>query len=229
MSDNPVEITSDSILDFSYFYKNHLIPDCTLVFPDGSKILAHRIILSNWSIFFEDAFTSGMQEDSTREVSIVFNPCNLLPAIVNFMYSTSIEINQENLMPLLEISHFYGVTKLFNDLKSKLDHCLDQNNIFDFVDQCYNLELKQSLALLKPYLARLYNLINIQQFSDKLDIVTFCHVLTSATENGIFQGDVVSELNTFLNGTKPSTKEETNELDKVIQIFGNPNRIKPLW
>ncbi|OHS93263.1 BTB/POZ domain containing protein [Tritrichomonas foetus] len=219
---------ADLIFDFGEYLNSGLMSDCTLVFPDGRKIKAHKIILATSSKFLHDAFTSGMHEDTTGEVTITFNPQNLLPQVIDFIYTSLIEITDENCMPLIEISHFYGIQNLYDFIISKFTDVVSPSNILHYVDICYNLELNEALKVLVPFMARFYRSIPIEQFSDKLDIATFCHVLTIVANDPSFESDIVAELNTFLNGAQPNA-EQKEELDKLLILRTDLVKSKPSW
>lgn len=219
----------DQFFDYETFLENGDSPDCTIILPNGNRIPAHRIILSRSSSFLHNAFTSGMQEDSKREVSIHFDPGDQFINVLKFMYKPEITINDQNILQLIEITHFYGIHDLYNFLVNDyLDQNLLPSNIFQFVDKCFELELHEALRSLEPYLARFYNDLPISTFSEKLDISTFCHVLALAIQNGSFTNDVVSELNTFMNGAIPDENQK-EALNSIISTYGQNSTQIPCW
>lgn len=219
----------DQVFDYESFLEEGHSPDCTIILPNGTEVLAHRIILSQSSTFLHNAFTSGMQEDSKREVSIHFDPGNQFINILKFMYKKEICINDQNILQLIEITHFYGLHDLYNFLVNEyLDQQLSPSNIFQYVDKCFELEFNESLRSLEPYLARFYQEIPISTFSEKLDISTFCHVLSLAIQNGSFTNDVVSELNTFMNGAIPDENQKES-LNSLLVAYGGNSSQTPSW
>lgn len=219
----------DPIFDYGSFLDNSISPDCTIILPSGKKIPAHRLILSRFSSFLYNAFTSGMQEDSQREVAINFDPGDQFINILHFMYTQQIDIDDQNILQLIEITHFYGLHELNNFLvNDHLKQILSPSNIFQYVDKCFDMELNESLRYLEPHLARFYQEIPIQIFSEKLDINTFCHVLTIAIKTKSFTDDVVAELNTFMSGAIPDENQKETLNSLVCTYGGNSTQI-PCW
>jgi 3-hydroxyacyl-CoA dehydrogenase len=110
----------DPIFNFIDFLPDSTSPgclcDCTLDLPDGTQLQAHQILLANTSQFFLNAFTSGMSEQETRTVTLTFNPCNLFPVILHWMYTGELNVTEETLMPTLAMARFYGVQMLADQL-----------------------------------------------------------------------------------------------------------------
>lgn len=215
--------------DYGEFLENGTASDCIIVLPDGKKVSAHRTILCQSSTFLFNAFTSGMQEDSKREVSIRFDPGGQFINLLKYFYTGEIQINEQNVLQLIEITHFYGVHNLYCFLVNVyLNEILSPSNIFEYVDKCFDMELNESLRTLEPHLARYYCNIPLSIFSEKLDISTFCHVLSLAIQNGSFSGDVIAELNLFMNGAIPDEKQEES-LNSLVFSFGRNSSQKPCW
>lgn len=210
---------SDLILDFSIFLDQHINSDCLLKLLDGkqTKLYCHKIILANASQFFHNVFTSGMEEEKTAEVEIKCNPLNQFPHVLRFIYTSSIDINDDNVMAIFEIAHFYEIQILEEFIKQNLS-TVDPSKIMIYTKSCYDNELTEALKILIPYMAQYYDRIQLSEFSLNLDIKIFCNVLSLAIENGTFKGDINKELDEFLNGTSPN-QEEKAEIDKLINYY----------
>ena len=219
---------SDLIFDFSEYLDNQILPDCKIIFPDQTVIQCHKLILSNSSDVFNNFFTAGTEEARTGEIRITYNPGNLLPSVIRFMYTSLIEITRDNIMPLLEISHFYGINILREYINDILKKNISQDDLLHFVDVCYNMNLTNALLMLEPILAQNFKAIGIDNFSKKLDIETFCNVLKNALNSSIANDndDVVQILNNFLNGAQPNPQERAVLDDLVRGRIGN---VKPAW
>ena len=210
---------SDLILDFSTFLDQHINTDCLLQLLDENhtKILCHKIILANASGFFHSAFNSGMSEENSAEVEIKCNPLNLFPHVLRFLYTSLIDINDNNMMPILEIAHFYEIQILEEYIKQRLS-IENPLKIMLYTKSCYDNELSKALKVLEPFMAMYYSQIPLNEFSVNLDIKTFCNVFRLAIENGIFHGNVQKELNDFLNGESPNPEEQI-EINKIINTY----------
>lgn len=221
------EYRSDYIFDFAQFLNDPIISDCVLNIKDSNiKLKCHRIILANASEFFFNAFTSGMLEEQKGEVEITFNPLNLFPGVVFFLYTSFIDLNDTNIMAFYEFAHFYGIQVLLNSINQTIQE-QGPANIMKYVKSCYANEFDKALSLLVPFLAQFFENISIGEFSANLDIKTFCAVVEQAARLKTFTGDVVKVLNQFLNGAKPDQQEDL-ELRNLISQFA-PSPTLPAW
>lgn len=214
-----VEYCSDMIFDFSEFLDQQLNVDCRLILLDDNhtQFHCHRIILSSASGFFQNVFTSGMEEEKTADVKITCNPLNLFPEVLKFLYTSIIDINDDNIMAIFEIAYFYNIQILEEKIKDIMAS-KDSSKIMEYTKFCYENELKDSLNFLIPYMAFYYKEIPINVFSDNLDTTTFCKVLRAAIKDETFSGNTENEIKTFLNGETPS-KEEAREINNVINNY----------
>ena len=212
------EIVISPIFDFSSYFKDSILTDCELLVHDSpngpvtSNIRAHRLVLSSSSEFFYNAFTSGMKESVENRIDIFSNPLNQFPRVVQWMYNGTIDITEENFIPLLNIAHTYGIVQLESDLKSYLESRLNVDILMKLVNRCYDLECQDQLQVLEPYMADLFNQIPIQMLSDALDVDTFISVITKA---GLPVEDRIKKTTEFL-GSYELTDEEKDHLFKII-------------
>lgn len=201
--------------DFSEFGgENPPLSDCKLILNDGNVIPSHTLILARGSQFFESAFTSGMAEDVNREVNVTFNPQNLFPAVVNYLYSGNIEVEQDQIMSLLAIAKYYGISSLYNEVAQRLQDEIDSNNIISFIEQCYNNELASELDYLIPRISELLQDINMAALSENLDLPTFCRILQHY--NGLPAQKV--ELFILFIGDYQCTE---NDIKPIINLFNS--------
>lgn len=210
---------SDIIYDFSTFYDQKKFTDCTIVIRDPpATIYAHRAVLANWSSFFCYNFTSGMQEDKERRIEIEFNPCNKLPEMIYFMYTEYINIDQDNIMPLIELSKHYDVESLYQGLVLKLDEVINEGNVLEFVQKCYENDLHHALSVIAKHVAKFYSSLNRKEFTNIFDIETFCAILTDAVLKYNFKDDINAEILEFMNGEQPQTQEQCKALNDLSRL-----------
>lgn len=184
-----VECSFSPIPNFSEFQgtEDPFLYDCTLLLDDNVEIKSHAVLLANSSIFFENAFTSGMDEDINRKVTITFNPQNAFPLIMPFFYTGCIEIDNTKLIPMLAIARFYGIQNLETKLQKIISDAIAQDYladdgsrtlIIDLIQQCYADNLSTELQYLFPYVACYLDSIGIDDLSKNLDVESFCNILS---------------------------------------------------
>ena len=97
----------------------------------AESIAANRMVLPCYSKFFESIFLSPLKEKYQNTVEIKEFDGKAIKVIIDYIYTGSIKINQENVITLLGVADFLqvgDVKKLcFDHLESSLtvDSCLD--------------------------------------------------------------------------------------------------------
>lgn len=166
-------IAFDPIFDYMEFLNDGIVCDCRIIFPDNTEMKCHKMILSNSSKFFFNAFTGDMAEQATGVVNVNFNPGNLLQKVIKWMYNGRIELDEtskKELMQLYAIVHFYGIETLKADVEKKIDSVVNNNNILDYVDICYEEDLQEPLNALAPKIGKNIEKFDVKVLSDKLDV-----------------------------------------------------------
>ena len=108
------------------FYSRSVLTDVILKVEDTS-IPAHKVVLGAFSRYFEAMFSHGMKEASSNEVEFLDMDPKALKDIVDYMYSGSLEIDQQNAESLLSAASMLQmpeiVEKCCKKWKSLLDEC----------------------------------------------------------------------------------------------------------
>ena len=192
--------------------------DCTLDLGNGQLIGAHRLILGNSSLFFFNAFTSGMSEEKTRVVKVDVNPRDTFPLVLNWMYTGEISVPDEKIVPLVGICRYYEIDVLMQEVEKHFS-ALEQSDAFpeqclEFVRQCYELELQCALEFFVPIIAKNLNRFQMKALSDNLDVETFVAVLQAMDCDLTLK---VESLVAFIGSYEPSD----DELGAIKRLFVN--------
>lgn len=206
------------IYDFSEFEgENPPLSDCKLILNDGEIIESHTLVLARGSQFFESAFTSGMAEDVNREVNITFNPQNLFPSVVKYLYSGLINVENDQIMSLFAIAKYYGISSLYNEVSEYLQTQTDGNNIIQLIQQCYEYELQSELDYLIPRIVQLLPSIDVGVLSDNLDLKTFCRILQQFKA---MPNQKIELITSFL-GDYQCTEQDIEEINPIFNSNNN--------
>lgn len=219
-----LEFYSDPIYDYQKYLQNSQICDCMIKMEGSDEtISAHRVVLANASVFFFNAFTSGMQEDTDRIVTIPSQYAMLFPKVLEFLYTGIINVEMNELIPLIDHAHYFGIQSLMSALEEMMNTSMTKDKLVKFIEDCYAYSLQEPLNKLIPYMQRFFNELTIAEFSEMLDTITFCKVI------GDLQMTVdqkVECLNAFLNGSKP----EGEEIVALNSVVGSAvGRVRPCW
>lgn len=107
--------------------ENKLI-DCVLKVGDRS-IPCHRLILAACSPYFRELFfsTEGKEVDK-KEVALENLDPSIMEAIVNYMYSAEIDINDDNVQDLLAVANRFQIPSVFTVCVNFLQKKLSKKN-----------------------------------------------------------------------------------------------------
>lgn len=107
--------------------ENKLI-DCVLKVGDRS-IPCHRLILAACSPYFRELFFSSDSKDADKkEVTLENLDPVLMEAIVNYMYSAEIDINNNNVQELLTVANRFQIPSVFTVCVNYLQKMLSKKN-----------------------------------------------------------------------------------------------------
>lgn len=163
----------------------------------GDSVMAHKIILCSASNFFRVMFESKFRESEENlvDLSATFSDVNNLRAVLDYIYKGEIFLTPDNVLEVLDIS----VQFLLQDLQS---HCAQ-----------FLLErLRPQDALFTWYIARLYDLRELEEISQTLTSNTFCRKL-------IFNKSIDSLPVTFLASVLQDSSLEINSIDRVELVL----------
>ncbi|XP_035532547.1 kelch-like protein 41a [Morone saxatilis] len=107
--------------------ENKLI-DCVLKVGDRS-IPCHRLILAACTPYFRELFFSadGNETDKKEVVLENLDP-NVMEAIVNYMYSAEIDINEDNVQDILAVANRFQIPSVFTVCVNYLQKKLSKKN-----------------------------------------------------------------------------------------------------
>lgn len=87
---------------FRTFYLDGLFTDITLQCPSGIIFHCHRAVLAACSNYFKAMFTADMKEKFKNKIKISGIHHDILEGLVNYAYTSQIEITKRNVQSLLE-------------------------------------------------------------------------------------------------------------------------------
>jgi hypothetical protein len=167
--------------DFLSFFEDQLFTDCEIHLyehdwsTDFQVIKAHRAVLATSSAFFENVFTSGMQESRSGIVDVrnaLFPP---LLQVVRFLYCGTITFTDDTVMQIYSHARDFNISSLIELLDKYLSDCTAAL-IRPYVAPGFDFELEKELHALVPFIAKKYTEISMANFSRALDVATFLKV-----------------------------------------------------
>ncbi|XP_068400032.1 LOW QUALITY PROTEIN: kelch-like protein 23 [Eschrichtius robustus] len=137
---------------FKTFYLDGLFTDITLQCPSGIIFHCHRAVLAACSNYFKAMFTADMKEKFKNKIKISGIHHDILEGLVNYAYTSQIEITKRNVQSLLEAAdllQFLSVKKACEQFLVRhldIDNCIGMHSFAEF-HVCPELE-KESRRIL---------------------------------------------------------------------------------
>ncbi|XP_053774735.1 kelch-like protein 23 isoform X1 [Desmodus rotundus] len=137
---------------FRTFYLDGLFTDITLQCPSGIIFHCHRAVLAACSNYFKAMFTADMKEKFKNKIKISGIHHDILEGLVNYAYTSQIEITKRNVQSLLEAAdllQFLSVKKACEQFLVRhldIDNCIGMHSFAEF-HMCPELE-KESQRIL---------------------------------------------------------------------------------
>ncbi|XP_067679115.1 actin-binding protein IPP-like isoform X3 [Haliotis asinina] len=124
-------------------WREDLFCDVTITVA-GKSFRAHRHVLSAASPYFRAMFSSGMQEQSSSEITLQDTEAHIFETALNFIYSGQVEVTSENCQDLLGVSDMLGLVDVVMACSEFLKTQLQPDNslgIYLFADahQCLDV------------------------------------------------------------------------------------------
>ncbi|CAL1546096.1 unnamed protein product [Lymnaea stagnalis] len=132
--------------------------DITLV-VDGAKFRSHKVILAARSDFFRALLYGGMKESQpgTTEIELQDTPATAFASLLKYIYTgrmNLIEIQEENLLDILSLSHRFGFVELESAISDYLKAILNIRNVCHIYDLANIYSLTSLCNVCKDYMDR---------------------------------------------------------------------------
>lgn len=127
-------------------FKDRALCDVTLIAGD-TTIPCHRLVLATCSPYFRAMFTSEMRESKQDAIRLNDIDEQCLVLLVNFMYTSKIELTVENVQKLLFSASLLQIEVVSKACSEFMKTHLDPTNCFDvlsFAEQHGRMELKEA-------------------------------------------------------------------------------------
>lgn len=110
------------------FYTSGLFTDISLQCATGQVFSCHKVALAARSSYFKVMFTADMKERSNDLIKLIGVDCEVLRALVNFVYTSRVSITQSNVQSLLEAADLLQFSSVKQACEEFLVRFLDVDN-----------------------------------------------------------------------------------------------------
>ena len=168
---------NDHFAEESFYTMNELRKDeklCDVVLKvEGREFYVHKIVLAATSPYLRAMFTNGMLESVQKVIDIHGLDENTMELLIEFSYTGTLEINQDNVQQLLSGSSLLNIERLKTACSRFLQKQLDSANCigikeFATIYSCTDLEEMASQFLNQHFLATINHDEFLQMKYDKV-------------------------------------------------------------
>ncbi|CAG5124300.1 unnamed protein product [Candidula unifasciata] len=126
---------------------------------DGARFRSHKVILAARSEFFRALLYGGMKESQpgTTEIELQDTPSVAFSALLKYIYTgrmNLVEIQEENLLDILSLSHRFGFVELESSISDYLKAILNIRNVCHIYDLANIYSLTSLCNVCKDYMDR---------------------------------------------------------------------------
>ncbi|XP_034042660.1 kelch-like protein 9 isoform X2 [Thalassophryne amazonica] len=190
-----------------------LVPgDCNETFP------VHRIIMASASDYFKAMFTGGMREQEMREIKLHGVTKLGLKNIIDFIYTSRVNLNMFNLQDTLEAANFLQVLPVLNFCNQLLsseitvDNCVEVERIAaDLLLEDVQLNIGEFVS---QNLAALVESGRYLQLSEK----SLASALSSNSINGFSEMELYQVARGWLDHDPPKRRSSVYNLMRHIRF-----------
>lgn len=194
----------------------HFFMNFKIIFPN--RISAHRCIMAAASPYFTAMFANNFNESKQREVIIQDVNADDFEFLIEFCYSATIHVNNENAKRILQAAHCFQFPDIINAcgqyLKGQMNPsiCLGIANLAEYLDL---KDLHQS-AMEFAY----QNFVGVSKNDEfmLLDIQTLSHLLQRNDLVVCTEEDVFRAMLTWIQYDIEDREKFTGDLLKMIRL-----------
>lgn len=171
--------------------ERHMLCDVTIT-VDGQDFEAHKIVLSGCSPYLRAMFTNGMLETEKERVEIQgLDPCSM-GQLIDFMYTSMIEITVDNVQGILQGASMLGLHQLRKMSATFLQSQLTASNclgIYFLADlyMCGELEMSARQFIFQNFLDVIHSEEFLQLSEDRLITLLRSDKLQVTSENQVLE------------------------------------------
>jgi len=167
--------------DLSKLVNNAELSDVVFV-VEGKNIPAHKLILELRSEHFRVLFSSGLRESQSKRIDILDCSQEIFLDVLQFIYTDSCEVNDENCISLLEQGNFFQLDRLKAICEQFWYHNISVSNaasVYQVADHCNAKQLRDFAMEFIFKHAR--EVVQTQSFKD-MDLSLIGAILVAAVE-----------------------------------------------
>ncbi len=208
-------LAEDILEGLALLQKENFLCDVELE-AEGQHVSAHRAVLAAASPYFHGMFSGGFKETKIQKVPIQEVSFAGLKAVVGCIYTTNIELSDDNFSDILPAAHLLQINHIIKECVQWMTGKISETNCFNFLRlaEKYNFEEVQS-AIHKFIM---HDFVAVRQSAEfkKISQAALCKFLSSDTlRTGLKEIEVFEAAKEWL------THHEITDKTVVFEIMQN--------
>ncbi|XP_006011628.1 kelch-like protein 40 [Latimeria chalumnae] len=219
--------------------------DCVLKIKE-KELPCHRLVLAACSPYFRAIFLSDLEESKKREVNLEDVDPEVMSSIVNYIYTSEIEINDQNVQDIFAAASMFQIPSIFTVCVSFLQKRLGLSNCLAIFRLGLMLDCPRLAVAARDFICNRFSLVvRDEDFlglsPDELVAIISSDALNVETEEAVFEAVMKWFQKDQQNRTKllPGVLESIrfrlmpkeylqNKVEKLEAIKSNPELLQKL-
>ncbi|GBP37550.1 Kelch-like protein 17 [Eumeta japonica] len=153
---------------------------CDVSLQSGHAVVkAHRVVLAAASPYFEALFSSGLKETNEELVHLPSIPPEVLPTLVDFIYTGHVTIQPSTVQQLIVTAHMLCFDGLVTDCARYLKTQLDPSNALYMLSLAETLSCSELIEFTLAYIGEHWAVIAQQKELLELSLALLTKILSS--------------------------------------------------
>ena len=160
--------TSQAWLQFDLMRREGRFTDTVLV-ADGRQFPVHKLVLCSCSPYFDRMFQAGFLEQDSGTVVLKDFDSETLGQLLDFMYTATITINEDNVQDILIGSNLLLLYEVREAAGEVLGHLIDHNNVLHIKALASTFSCREVESKAHNFLLERFEMVNTTEEFLKLD------------------------------------------------------------
>lgn len=185
---------------------------------NGRKVAAHRLVLSAASEYFATMFTGSLSNDEQREITLVDINGDVLQAVVNYCYTGTIEIREDNVETLLATACLMLLHEVVEACSRFLAHQLHPSNCLGIAIFAEHQSCTSLLNEANAYTNQHFMQVILNQEFLQLNVDQMCSLLNSDDLNVTCEEQVFNALMSWIQHEPAKRKKHISKLLALVKL-----------
>ena len=190
MSYRTTELGNYLTRGFQTLWETKQLFDCSIV-VEGETFELHKGLLIALSPYFQSMFTSGFEEAGKSNVELKGVTTTGFSAVINFLYTQEIHINETNLQDIMEAAAHLQIPGVLNFCAEFIESQLSTSNCFDFLKLVHVYDHMPCQTKILVFIAKHCHIMRGEEFSSlpshMVAEVLGCDELSFKTEHDVLK------------------------------------------